>query len=201
MKTLNFQNKEDWLNARKGKITGSRLKDLIVKRGNGKKKGYYELIAERIAIEPTEENPLERGNRLESEAITRFTKETGKEVDTSLVLWTKDENENIAVSPDGFIGENEAVEVKCLSSASHIEAYLTQEIPTEYQDQVIQYFIVNENLTTLYSVFYDPRILVKDYFVIETNRDSIQSKIDEYLEYQMITLKEIDEIVLKLTNF
>lgn len=201
MKTLNFQNKEDWLNARKGKITGSRLKDLIVKRGNGKKKGYYELIAERIAIEPTEENPLERGNRLESEAITRFCKETGKEVDTSLVMWTLDENENIAISPDGFIGENEAVEVKCLSSASHIEAYLTQEIPTEYQDQVIQYFIVNENLTTLYSVFYDPRILVKDYFVIETNRDSIQSKIDEYLEYQMITLKEIDEIVLKLTNF
>ena len=201
MKTLKFNTKDEWLLARKGKITGSRLKDLIVKRGTGKKKGYYELIAERIAVEPTDENPMERGNRLESEAVARFTKETGKEVDTSLIMWTKDENENIAISPDGIIGENEAVEVKCLSSASHIEAFLTNEIPSEYKDQVVQYFIVNDELTTLYSVFYDPRILVKDYFVIETNRDAVQKEIDEYTEYEMTTLAEIEQIVLKLTNF
>ena len=201
MKTLNFQNRDEWMFARRGKITGSRLKDLIVKRGTGKKKGYYELIAERIAVEPTDENPMERGNRLEAEAIARFTKETGKEVDTSLIMWTRDDDESIAVSPDGIINETEAIEVKCLSSASHIEAFLTQEVPSEYQDQTVQYFCVNDTLQTLYMVFYDPRMSVKDYFTLEVKRDEIQSKIDEYLEYQMTTLNEIEEIVANLTNF
>ncbi len=201
MKIQNFQSRDEWLLARRGKITGSRVKDLIVKRGTGKKKGYYELIAERISTEPTGENPMERGNRLESEAIERFTKETGKVVDTSLIMWTMDENENIGVSPDGVINENEAVEVKCLSSASHIEAFLTQEVPNEYYDQTVQYFVVNDALQCLYLVFYDPRMPIKDYFVLEVTRDVIQAKIDEYVEYEMTTMKEIEEIVLKLTNF
>lgn len=196
-----YQSKEEWLLARKGKITGSRLKDIITKRGSGKKKGYYELIAERIAVPPTDENPLERGNRLEVEAVNRFKLETEKEVDTSLVLWMREDDESIAISPDGFIGETEAVEVKCLSSASHIEAYLTNEIPSEYQDQVVQYFIVNDKLEKLYSVFYDPRIPCKDYFVIETTREQLGTKIEEYLQYQKDIIDEIDQIVSDLTGF
>lgn len=199
MKTLNFDTKEEWLEARYGKITGSRLKDIVVKRGTGKKIGFYELIAERIAVNASDENPMERGTRLESEAIERFCKETGKEVDTSLVMWLRDDNESIAISPDGFIGEKEAVECKCLSSARHIEAFLTQEIPEEYQMQKLQYFIVNDKLETLHWVFYDPRILCKDYFVIEIHRKDVQAEIDMYLDYQRTTLEEVDAIVTKLT--
>lgn len=201
MKISTYQSKEDWLNGRLGKITGSRVKDIIVKRGTGKKKGYYELIAERIATRPDGENPLERGNRLEPEAITRFMAETEQDVDTSLVIWSRDEDDSIAISPDGFMGLTEAVEVKCLSSASHIEAYLTQEVPSEYKDQIIQYFVVNDLLEKVFVVFYDPRILFKDYFVIEVTRESVQDEVTEYLEYQRNVLKEVEEIVLKLTNF
>lgn len=199
MKTTKFEDRDEWLSARRGKITGTRVKDIIVKRGTGKKIGYYELIAERIALPPDEENIMDRGNRLEEEAITRFETETGKIVDTSLVIWSRDENNAIAISPDGFIGETEAVEVKCLSSARHVEALLTNEVPTELKDQVIQYFVVNDKLETLYSVFYDPRIPMKDYFVIVTNRADIKEKIAEYLTFQIDTLKEIDEIVNRLT--
>jgi len=199
MKTTLYKSREEWLAARQGKITGTRVKDLIVKRGTGKKKGYYELIAERLATVPDGENPMDRGTRLESEAILRFIKETKKEVDTSLVIWSRDDNDSIAISPDGFIDQVEAVEVKCLSSASHIEAYLTQEVPTEYKDQTIQYFVVNDLLRTLYVVFYDPRIPCKDYFVLEVQRD--QGKVDEYLEYERTAMREVDEIVLRLSNF
>src|SRR3990167_8661877 len=146
MKTLLFQNKEDWLEARKGRITGSRLKDIIVKRGTEPKIGFYELIAERLAISPDGENAMDRGVRLEEEAIGRFAEETKKKIDTSLVIWTREDNENIAISPDGFVGEKEAVEAKCLSSAEHIETYLTRKVPSEYEMQAIQYFIVNEKL-------------------------------------------------------
>lgn len=201
MITKQFQNREDWLLARKGKITGSRLKDLIVKRGTGEKKGFYELIAERIAIDPGEENPMERGQRLESEAIDRFIKETGKVVDTSLLMWFREDNESIAISPDGVIGDTEAVEVKCLSSASHIEAFLTNKIPSDYEYQAIQYFIVNEKLKKLYFVFYDPRVPCKDYFVIEINRKDLEDDIKFCLDSEIDKMNRIEEIVNKLTNF
>lgn len=199
MKTLKFETQEEWLAARRGKITGTRLKDILTKRGTGKKKGYYELIAERIAIEADGENPMARGLRLEEEAVTRFQTETGKEVDTSLVIWQREDCESIAISPDGFIGDTEAIEIKCLSSASHIEAWLTKEVPSEYQDQVMQYFCVNDKLETVYSVFFDPRIPAKDYFVIETKREEVQEKVESYLAYQKDTIAEINAIVLELT--
>ncbi|MCL4399777.1 YqaJ viral recombinase family protein [Patescibacteria group bacterium] len=201
MKTLKFVNEGEWLAARRGKITGSRLKDIIVKRGTDYKIGYYELIAEKLSVLPDEEDPMERGKRLESEAVKRFEHATKKKVNTDLVIWTRDDNENIALSPDGFIGKTEAVEVKCLSSAQHIKAFLTKEIPPEYEMQAVQYFIVNDSLKTLYFVFYDPRVLVKDYFVIPIKREDVAGQVAEYLEYERKILPEIDEIVAKLTNF
>lgn len=197
-----FNNREDWLLARRGKITGSRLKDIIVKKGTGKKKGFYELIAERISVEADGEMPMDRGTRLEDIAIARFTQETGKEVDTSLVLWIREDNSSIAVSPDGVVmgtDETEATEVKCLNSASHIEAYLKQEIPSEYIEQTRQYFAVNEKLQTLYFIFFDPRMTVKDYFVIEIHREDIKDEVSKYLEYQILELAEVEEIIKKLT--
>ena len=202
MKTLTFTEREDWLLARRGKITGSRLKDIIVKRGTGKKKGYYELIAERLAVEDNSEKPMDRGTRLEDLALARFTEETGKEVDTSLILWTREDNENIALSPDGVIEDSnneEACEVKCLNSASHIEALLTKAIPSEYEDQALQYFIVNDNLKKLYFIFYDPRMTVKDFFFFEITRESLGEKISEFREYQIGVLAEVEDIVRELT--
>lgn len=208
MKIHKFQNKEDWLAFRKGKISGTRLKDVIVKRGTGQKKGYYELIAERLAVTEEEfdgyipnETPMDRGTRLQKFAMQRFRQETGKVVDESLIIWSSDDDDSITVSPDGVISKTEAVEVKCLSSASHIEAYLKNEIPDEYKDQGIQYFIVNEKLKKLYFVFYDPRIPVKDYFTIEIKRSDIKSQIQQYKELQIKMISEINDIVNKLLNF
>lgn len=194
-----FNDETSWLEARRCKITGSRLKDIITLRGNTKKIGYYELIAERLALPAGMENPMDRGHRLEEEAIELFEKELGKKIDNSLIMWEREDNENIAISPDGVIGETEAVEVKCLASARHIEAFLTDKIPTEYEFQVLQYFIVNEKLKKLYLVFYDPRLSVKQLFYQTITRKQVQEDIDKYLEYEKNTLEEINQIVNKLT--
>lgn len=200
MKRLSFETREDWLAARRGKITGTRLKDIVVKRGTGRKIGFYELIAERLAIEPDgEESPMERGLRLEEEAIARFVAETGKKVDTSLIILERDDNPNIAYSPDGLIGTTEDVEVKCLGSARHIEAWLTKKVPDEYEFQVLQGFMVNDKLKKRHIVFYDPRIPVKDYFVIEVKREDVAEQIDEYLAYERAVLQEVNDIVNQLT--
>jgi hypothetical protein len=214
MKSLNFDNRDEWLFARRGKITGSRLKDLIVKRGDGKKIGFFEVIAERLSTDPEglalNETPMERGTRLEPEAMARFEEDSKLEVDKSLVLWVREENEGIALSPDGFIGDKVAVECKCLSSARHIEAYIKKfiwklsdvdSIPAEYYEQVVQYFVVNDKLKTLHMVYYDPRVVCKDYFYLTIKRKDVEEDAKKYLEYEIQTIKELDEIVNKISNF
>jgi len=200
MITKTFENKEDWFEARKGNIGGSRLKDIVVKRGTGEKIAFYEIIAERIAEAADDENPMERGTRLEEEAIQRFTEVIGKEFDRSLVMWVRDDVPSIYVSPDAFCGSTEAFESKSLSSAKHIEAYLTQTIPDEYEYQKIQYFIVNDELKTLYFGFYDPRMPKHlQFFYITINREDIQEDIDYYLAYQKEKIAKIEEIINQLT--
>lgn len=198
MKITKFDTEETWLEARKGKITGSRLGSVFSKRDKKPLKTYYEIIAERVAIPADGENVMDRGHRLEDEAAEMFTKETGKKVDTSLVIWSRDDNENIAISPDGVISPTEAIEIKCLNSASHIEAWLTKDVPSEYEHQVLQYFIVNDNLETLYFCFYDPR-MPKDFFFFEIKRLNVQEKIAEYLALEQTALAEIEDIVSSLT--
>ena len=205
MKTIAFTDRDQWLQARLGKITGTRLKDIIVKRGTEKKIGFYELIAERLMVSEEEfegfvpnETPMDRGTRLQTIAIERFRKDTGKKVDDSLVLWTREDNESIAISPDGVIGKTEAVETKCLSAARHVEAYITKQVPSEYVYQTRQYFIVNDSLKTLYLTFYDPRLPAIDFFYITITRKEIEEEVTELLAYELKELSEVDEWVNKL---
>jgi putative phage-type endonuclease len=200
MKTTRFSDRDEWLQARKTKITGSRLKDIVVLRGNNKKIGFWELLAERLQIEDGEsDNPMQRGTDLESEAIKAFEEHEGKVVNTDLVIWIRDDNDSVAISPDGYINETEAVECKSLSSARHLQAYFEQKIPDEYWFQVLQYFIVNEKLEQLHFVMYDPRIPQKPYFKITVDRSTVQEEVDEYLEYQKKVIEEVNELANKLS--
>lgn len=227
---------------RKGKITGSKLKDIYqtdtpakkdviaelerleidfkpswtiptlmellayqsvldLKSKVAKKIGYYELIAERLTIEheADEESPMERGHTLEQQALELFEEYTGHKVNSDCGVWVSDENEYIAVSPDGEIDETQAVEVKCLSSAKHLQAFFEQTIPSEYEQQVAQYFVVNDKLQTLYFVFYDPRIPAKPLHYIIVERFDQQENINEYKKFQVEILKEIDAKINQLT--
>jgi len=199
MNVLTFESREDWLDGRRGKITGTRVKDLM--SANGKKKAaFYELIAERIAVPADDENPMDRGARLEEEALAEFEKATGKKLDRSLVIWTRDDNENIALSPDAsVIGEPAAVESKCLSSAKHVETFITQRVPSEYEGQIGQYFVVNDELQTVYMAFYDPRVTVKPFFYLTITRDEVQEDVETYLAFERKTLEEVSEAVLEIS--
>ncbi len=199
MKTIKFEDRDSWLAGRKTRITGSRLKDIYAVRKE-RKQGFWELLAERLEIGDDEsDNPMQRGTDLESVAIQQFEEHEGKKVNTDLVIWTRDDNESIAISPDGYIGETEAVECKCLASAKHLEAYFTQQIPKEYELQALQYFIVNDKLEQLHFVMYDPRIPQKPYFKITIDRDTVKEDIDTYLEYQRKVIAEVNELANQLS--
>ncbi len=199
-----FETQEEWLAARRGKVTGTRLKDLVVKRGTKPKKGFYEIIAERIGVPREDENPMDRGHRLEEEALDRFEQMTGKKVERVKVIWSREDNPNIAVSPDGPVegtDNTEAVEVKCLNSAAHIEAYLTKEIPADYHYQKLQYFITNDGLKKVTFAFFDPSLKVCDFFLIEVTRESVLAEIEELMILERESLKQIDSIVNSLLAF
>ena len=211
MITKTFDAQSEWFAERVGKITGSTLKDIIVEKGKGEKIGYYQLIADVVAIPDDGENPMERGHRLEEQAVERFIMETGLHVNTGHIVWEREDESRIAVSPDGVITKEEAliipyirpedaIEVKCLSSARHLEAYLTQQIPNDYRKQTIQYFIVNDDLRKLHVVFFDPRVPCKDYFVILVRREEVQDLIDEYLLTEKMKLQQVDNIVTMLRS-
>ncbi len=200
MQTLKFEDRESWLEARKGRITGSRLSDIMTKRGNGKKKGFYDLLVEKLGIEDDhDEDARDRGHRLEPESIALYSEKFKKKVDTSLRIWVRDDCDSIAVSPDGSVGKTGGVESKSLYAAKHLEAYLTQKIPSEFEDQTIQYFCANDSLKTLDVLFYHPGVTVMPFFVITIKRKDIEQKVADYLTYQRDTLKEIEEIIRKLT--
>lgn len=250
MKTVAFETREQWLQTRLGKITGTRagsvvhkngltkksIMDELIERGIEfdkkaekedlelllptdaraflyskieKKQGFYELIAERLMVDEStfdgfvpNETPMDRGTRLQTYLVDRFKKATGKKVDESLVLWTRDDNESIAISPDGVVaGEEGALEGKCLSSARHVEAYLTKVVPEDYKMQMYQYFVVNDKLEILYFCFYDPRLPAIDFFFLTISRSEILTEIDLSLQSQRKELAEVDEIVAKLSDF
>lgn len=204
MKILDLeQNTPEWLEARKGKITGSKLKDIVVKRGSSKKIGFYQLIADRLAIDEAYQDPRERGHSLEHEAIEMFEKVTDRKVDKDIGLCVSDLHEGMALSPDGLIKDEEgkyteAVEAKCLGSARHIEAILTNQVPDVYEMQAIQYFIVVEDLAVLYFVFYDPRVIAKPFHIVQVTREEMEEEIEMYSAYQVQALKEVDAALEKL---
>ena len=194
------QRSQEWLDFRKGKISGTMLGDLYSKTG-GRKIGFYEVIAGRLSLDPDDENRMDRGLRLEEEAIEEFTKQTGKIVDRVGVC-ISDVNPNIINSPDGLIKigrtYKEAVEIKCLSPARHLQAVIENKVPAEFYSQMLQYFIVNEKLETLYFIFYDPRILAIPFHIIEVHRKDLGDKPEQFLQFQIEQLNEMDVIVERL---
>lgn len=215
MKTVRYETEEAWMADRLKRITGTRVKKITAKqRGTGVKIGYWELIAERLLkpkvptdldvftdedVALPDELPMQRGSRLEAEALQAFKDATGKEVDTSLIIWMREDNENIALSPDGVvIGEPAAVENKCLKPALHIQAFITKEIPETYHDQAMQYFVVNDELQSLYFMFYNPDFRVHAFFYIEMRRADHIAEIEALILHERMVLEQVESVVASL---
>lgn len=191
------QKTDEWHHLRKGKITGTTLK-AIMGTPKARQEAIYEKIAERLTVgvesEGDTENPMDRGNRLEPDAIAMFELETGKQVER--VGFCEDEtNPMIANSPDGLIGGDEAVEIKAMGGKNHVKMWLTNKVPDEYEWQVVQYFVVNENLKKLYFVGYNPDIPVHPLHIIEVKREDIALDIENARKSQEAFLQEVDSIL------
>lgn len=164
-----------------------------------------EILAERLSVDDgVDESALDRGERLESAAIEAFESKTGKIVER-IGFVDREDNKFMALSPDGLIQNNgkytEGVEVKCLSSANHVQAWLLNEVPKDFYPQTIQYFIVNDDLETLYFVLYDPRVTVMPMHIITLNRSEIKDVIEEYKKKELDFITEVESKLEQIIKF
>lgn len=207
-----FESREAWMNWRLGKITGSSLRETVNLREGGTKAGVWRTAAESIigaaAIaegELTAQQMMERGHELEPVAIRRFEEATGRNVRRGLIGWESEDDARMALSPDGMIGKAEAVEVKCLNSAKHLEAFVTRKIPKNtagYEEQILQYFIVNKKLKKVHNVYYHPDFPANcDLFFITFTRKELQPEIDKILAAETDAVAKVREIVNAVTLY
>lgn len=173
---------------------------------------YYKIIAERVArpITPNDYadkldgqpfSMMVRGHILESEAIALFSKKTGKKANPECVVWEREDNPDIYISPDATIGKTEAVEVKCLESWKVIKIYLTNQVPNEYFPQILKYFVVNNKLKKLYFVIYTDVIPGLELQIFELERKDFADKVEEARIFEDKIMKRIamdTERIIKL---
>lgn len=173
------------------------------------KERFYEIIAERVArpITPNDYidrlggapfSMMERGHILEPEAIAMFEERTGKKVDDESVVWISDYDDNAYVSPDGVITNKdgkatEAIEVKCLSSAKVVKAFLEKKYPKEYAPQVLKYFMVNDDLEVLYFVIYTDVIPGLDIQIFDIKREEMEQQYTEAKVFEKVILQRINK--------
>lgn len=143
MKILDLeQGTEEWMSHRLGVPTASRFKDIVTPAKGEKSssyKGYmYELIAEKLINEKTngfKSEFMERGNEIEP--LARASYEFIHEVEVKQVGMIFNDDMTIGISPDGLIGDNGGLEIKCPKPSTLVKYMLDGGLPLEYKPQVM----------------------------------------------------------------
>lgn len=135
------QRTEEWYQARLGKVTASKVYDVMKKTKSGystSRKNYLaQLLCERLTGAKEEgftSAAMQRGIDLEIMARTAYEVETGRIVkDAGFV--THFQYEQFGASPDGFADDG-LIEIKCPNTMTHIDFLQTGKIKPEYEWQM-----------------------------------------------------------------
>ena len=195
------QGSDEWLMLRLGKLTASKFSDVISKgRGTAPSKTresyMYQLAAEILVGEPTtffKNAAMQWGT--DCEPAARAAYEIKHDLDVIECAFIE-RDKWIGVSPDGLVGTDGLLEIKCPNTTTHLKYFMNGKMPAEYLSQVQgQLWVSGRDWCDFVS--YDPRIRTDaDYFELRVNRD------DEYiknLEVQCGTfIEELKELLNKL---
>ena len=133
------QGTEEWLKKRLGKITGSTIHKIMSLKENSstRAKLLQDLTLERISGSPTKNivtGPMARGLKLESEARKAYELVNKKVILTGFI--DHPSIKQAGASPDGLIGEDGLIEIKCLNIKNHNEIVNKQTLPKQYNLQI-----------------------------------------------------------------
>lgn len=186
------QGTDDWQALRLGKVTASRIADLMARTRNGwgtSRANYMaELVAERLTGVKTEgfsNAAIKWGLEMEPQARDAYV--FFADVDVAQIGFI--DHPRIAMtgaSPDGLVGDAGLVEIKCPLTATHIETLLTGSVREKYLYQM-QWQMACTGRAWCDFVSYDPRMPERmRYFCQRVPRDdrliaTLEREVSEFL--------------------
>lgn len=198
------QQSEEWFAARLGKVTASRVADVIArtKSGPSASRANYmaELVAERLTGargETFTNAAMQWGTDNEAEARMAYEFRTDATVEqVGFILHPT--IDMAGASPDGLVLTDGLVEIKCPNTATHIETLLTGSIPGKYETQMLWQMACTGRSWCDFASF-DPRLPEEmRLFVKRFDRDD--KRIAEMEEQVREFLFELDTTVRRLSE-
>ena len=206
------QRTEEWHLARLGKVTASRVGDVLAKIKTGEsasRKNYkMELVVQRLTGQPQESftnAAMEWGTATEPQARMAYEAHTGLFVEEKGFI-DHPTIEGFGCSPDGVVGETlhskhnsitpmtGLIEIKCPNTANHIETVLENKAPSKYIPQMqCQMAVTGAKWCDFVS--FDPRVPEDlQLLVVRVERDQ------EYIDSMEVEVKQFLSEVLDLFN-
>jgi len=206
------QRTEEWHLARLGKVTASRVADVLAKIKTGEsasRKNYkMELVVQRLTGQPQESftnAAMEWGTATEPQARMAYEVHTGLFVE-EVGFIDHPTIEGFGCSPDGVVGETlhskhnsitpmtGLIEIKCPNTATHIETVLENKAPSKYIPQMqCQMAVTGAKWCDFVS--FDPRVPEDlQLLVVRVERDQ------EYIDSMEVEVKQFLGEVLDLFN-
>lgn len=182
-----IQGTGDWWEARKGVPTASNFDRIVTSKGlpsKGMTKYIAELISDRACLCPpyfTEQGrpitkAMSNGTSCEPEARRYLEMELG--LDIRQVGFCLTDDGRFGCSPDGLIGDDGGVELKCPELKTHAEYLMKGEVPRQYKAQVHGSMIVTERPYWMF-MSYAPGL---DPLIIRVTPDEFTDKLRAALE-------------------
>jgi putative phage-type endonuclease len=197
------QNSAKWILARTGRITASRICDVMatLKRGGeaASRRDYRaELIAERLTGQVENRyvsKEMRYGSEQEPFARTAYEIRTANMVDqVGFVFHPR--LDFSGASPDGLIHEDGGLELKCPKTTTHLAYVAAGTVPKEYEDQMLWNMACTEREWWDF-VSFDPRLPEKlRLFIVRMPRD--EARMGEIEREAMRLNHEIDAICEQL---
>jgi putative phage-type endonuclease len=200
------QRSPEWFAARCGKVTASRMADVVAKtaKGYGASRANYmaELVVERLTGKPTEgftNAAMQWGTDQEPFARDAYSAKTGELV-TEVGFVNHPRIENAGASPDGIVGAG-LVEIKCPNTASHIEYLMSKEPPQKYYYQM-QWQMACAMAEFCDWVSYDPRMPQElQLLIVRIYRDEdcikmLEAEVETFLSELDVKVKALKEMKL-----
>jgi putative phage-type endonuclease len=136
------QGSAEWFASRLGKVTASKVYDVMAKTKSGygaaRKNYMMELLCQRLTGAREEgftSAAMQRGIDLEPMARGRYEIENNLLVSETGLIDHR-ELKGFAASPDGLVGDDGLIEIKCPNTATHIDFMKTGKINPRYQSQM-----------------------------------------------------------------
>jgi len=197
-----IQGSDAWFAARLGKVTASRVADVIAKTKTGystSRDNYMaQLICERLTGQKGESfsnSAMQWGTDTEPKAREAYMA-ARFEIVTEVGFVNHQTIEDAGASPDGFVGDLGLIEIKCPNTATHIDTLLSQTVPSKYNTQM-QWQMICTGRHWCDFVSFDPRLPAElQLFIKRVEYDPVFGAM---LEKEVISfLKELNNKIEKL---